>query len=210
MNTFPITAQTKFKHAAILRAIRKCGSVADFAKTVGISASNACKLSNMRWCPPSQPNSHWSIEKFNFFKAAIEKLTGESYQSLFPNELRATVSLNTFAETVEQTKEVPLAGLIEYSENRRERLLLPCPSEKAESSELREDLIKVLQTLPIRERTVMEFRWGLGDDTSGPHTLTETAKHIGRTKERVRQIELRAIRSLQQPSRSAILCEHLD
>jgi RNA polymerase primary sigma factor len=61
----------------------------------------------------------------------------------------------------------------------------------------------LLETLAPRERRVLQLRFGLGDGHE--RTLEEVGKRFGVTRERVRQIEAKALRKLRQPARSAAL-----
>lgn len=63
----------------------------------------------------------------------------------------------------------------------------------------REEIEKVLQTLTPREEKVIRLRYGLDDNR--PRTLEEVGKEFGVTRERIRQIEAKAIRRLRHPSR---------
>jgi len=82
------------------------------------------------------------------------------------------------------------------------------PSEIADQHLLREEIRKVLGQLTLRERQVIELRFGLVDDHD--HTLEEVGKKLRVTRERVRQIEERAIRKLRHPQASRILKDYLD
>ena len=82
------------------------------------------------------------------------------------------------------------------------------PMEITDQQLLREEIRKVLNQLTIRERQVIELRFGLVDDHD--HTLEEVGKKLKVTRERVRQIEERAIRKLRHPQASRILKEYLD
>ncbi len=82
------------------------------------------------------------------------------------------------------------------------------PSEVADQHLLREEIRKVLGQLTLRERQVIELRFGLVDDHD--HTLEEVGKKLKVTRERVRQIEERAIRKLRHPQASRILKDYLD
>jgi RNA polymerase primary sigma factor len=73
---------------------------------------------------------------------------------------------------------------------------------------LREEIRKVLGQLTMRERQVIELRFGLVDDHD--HTLEEVGKKLKVTRERVRQIEERAIRKLRHPAASRILKDYLE
>ncbi len=82
------------------------------------------------------------------------------------------------------------------------------PVEVADQHLLREEIRKVLNQLTVRERQVIELRFGLLDDHD--HTLEEVGKKLKVTRERVRQIEERAIRKLRHPQASRILKDYLD
>ena len=66
----------------------------------------------------------------------------------------------------------------------------------------------MLKTLSYREREIIKLRYGLGDGYS--YTLEEVGHIFKVTRERIRQIEAKAVRKLQQPSRSAELIGFLD
>lgn len=82
------------------------------------------------------------------------------------------------------------------------------PSETTDRALLREEVRRVLNNLTLRERQVIELRFGLVDDHD--HTLEEVGKKLKVTRERVRQIEERAIRKLRHPQSSRILRDYLD
>ena len=82
------------------------------------------------------------------------------------------------------------------------------PAEITDQQLLREEIRKVLGQLTLRERQVIELRFGLVDDHD--HTLEEVGKKLHVTRERVRQIEERAIRKLRHPQASRILMDYLD
>lgn len=82
------------------------------------------------------------------------------------------------------------------------------PVEVTEHQMLRNELRKALTQLTTRERQVIELRFGLADDHD--HTLEEVGKKLKVTRERVRQIEERAIRKLRHPGASRFLKDYLD
>ena len=82
------------------------------------------------------------------------------------------------------------------------------PSVGAAQEMLRGRITKVLKTLSYREREIIKLRYGLGDGYS--YTLEEVGHIFKVTRERIRQIEAKAVRKLQQPSRSAELVGFLD
>lgn len=73
------------------------------------------------------------------------------------------------------------------------------PAEVAEANMLREQLISVLSTLTPREEKVLRLRYGIDD--SHPRTLEEVGKEFNVTRERIRQIEAKALRKLRHPNR---------
>lgn len=82
------------------------------------------------------------------------------------------------------------------------------PAESASYNMLRQQLNEVMATLTPRECKVLRLRFGLEDGR--PHTLEEVGKEFDVTRERVRQIESKALRKLRHPSRSKILKDFLN
>ncbi len=82
------------------------------------------------------------------------------------------------------------------------------PAESASYNMLRQQLNEVMQTLSPRECKVLRLRFGLEDGRA--HTLEEVGKEFDVTRERVRQIEAKALRKLRHPSRSKILKDFLN
>ena len=82
------------------------------------------------------------------------------------------------------------------------------PQEAAAFAILKEQLISILDTLTPREEMVIRMRYGLDD--GHPRTLEEVGKAFGVTRERIRQIEAKALRKLRHPSRSRKLRDYVD
>ena len=82
------------------------------------------------------------------------------------------------------------------------------PEEYTENEILKEEIKEVLQTLQPREQEVLELRFGLIDGTC--HTLEDVGKRFSVTRERIRQIEAKALRKLRHPSRAKKLRDFLD
>ncbi|MEE8826903.1 MAG: RNA polymerase sigma factor RpoD [Eubacteriales bacterium] len=84
----------------------------------------------------------------------------------------------------------------------------PVPADAAAFTLLKEQLVEVLDTLTDREQQVLRLRFGLDDGRA--RTLEEVGKEFHVTRERIRQIEAKALRKLRQPSRSRKLKDYLD
>jgi len=84
----------------------------------------------------------------------------------------------------------------------------PAPAEAASFTLLKEQLVDVLSTLTSREEKVLRLRFGLDDGRA--RTLEEVGKEFQVTRERIRQIEAKALRKLRHPSRSKKLKDYLD
>lgn len=85
---------------------------------------------------------------------------------------------------------------------------IPAPSDAAAFTLLKEQLMEVLDTLTDREEKVLRLRFGLDDGRA--RTLEEVGKEFNVTRERIRQIEAKALRKLRHPSRSKKLKDYLE
>ena len=85
---------------------------------------------------------------------------------------------------------------------------VPVPADAAAFTLLKEQLVEVLGTLTEREQKVLRLRFGLDDGRA--RTLEEVGKEFSVTRERIRQIEAKALRKLRHPSRSRKLKDYLD
>ncbi|MFC1613911.1 sigma-70 family RNA polymerase sigma factor [Gemmatimonadota bacterium] len=108
-----------------------------------------------------------------------------------------TVSLNDFVKDCDDS---PLGELIEDTE-------IDSPAANAAFSMLRDQISTVLSTLTTREAKVIRLRFGIED--SCPRTLEEVGAIFNVTRERVRQIEAKALSKLRHPSRSGILRQYI-
>jgi RNA polymerase primary sigma factor len=85
---------------------------------------------------------------------------------------------------------------------------LPVPAEAASDQLLREQISSILDTLNPRESRILQLRFGLRNERT--HTLEEVGRKFGVTRERIRQIEAKALRKLRHPSRAKKLRDYLD
>ncbi|MEE9528631.1 MAG: sigma-70 family RNA polymerase sigma factor, partial [Dehalococcoidia bacterium] len=84
----------------------------------------------------------------------------------------------------------------------------PAPTEVASQQLLKEQVDKVLDELSEREKRVIQLRFGLKD--GHPRTLEEVGKEFSVTRERIRQIEAKALRKLRHPQHSRKLRDYLE
>jgi RNA polymerase primary sigma factor len=86
--------------------------------------------------------------------------------------------------------------------------ITPSPSQLVYENMLRERVNEVLSTLSPREARILRLRFGLDNDR--PYTLEEVGQKFGLTRERIRQIEGKALRRLRHPCRARMLREYLE
>jgi RNA polymerase nonessential primary-like sigma factor len=82
------------------------------------------------------------------------------------------------------------------------------PEQYATQNALRQDMVELLDTLPQRERDVVAMRYGL--HTGQAYSLSEIGKILELSRERVRQIEARALQKLRQPKRRSLVADYLE
>jgi RNA polymerase primary sigma factor len=132
-----------------------------------------------------------------------EELATEMHTSLrkIGEIIKANQQPSSLETPIEEERESCLGDFIEDEK-------LPQPVEVAIDRGLEEELRDLLASLPARERRIVELRFGLIDGRS--RTLEEVGWEFGVTRERVRQIEAKALRKLRHPKRSKKLREYLD
>lgn len=113
------------------------------------------------------------------------------------DEVKIVVALNAPSDTVSLDRPVGDDGAAELSDFVQDGEAADPFSRVAERAR-REELIRALETLDRREQTVLVLRYGL--DEKPPRTLSVVGAHLGITRERVRQIETRALSKLRHPS----------
>ena len=147
-----------------------------------------------RWDESAQvwKESHLLAQKFDKAKAAEKHLTPEAF--LTSDEL---VSLET---PIGEEEDSHLGDFIQDES-------IPTPVEATNQTLLHEQLDEVVSTLTEREQRVIKLRFGWDDGR--PRTLEEVGKEFNVTRERIRQIEAKALRKLRHPNRSRKLKDFL-
>ena len=126
---------------------------------------------------------------------------------------RARISVDKVREII-RISQVPLSLEAPIGDEESSRLgdfvedaTIQAPDEIVLQGLLRDDLEEVMSTLSDRERTVLKLRFGLDD--GHPRTLEEVGRVFAVTRERIRQIEAKALRKLKHPTRAKKLREYL-
>jgi RNA polymerase primary sigma factor len=125
----------------------------------------------------------------------VSKEVGMSAQEVnrITGLLRNPVSLD---QPIEEGEGRSLSGIIEAKAE-------PSPADRMDIEVLKSKVTEILETLPAREKEILKLRYGIGE--GGVHTLDEIGRMFKVSRERVRQIELKAIRKLQVPDRRRTL-----
>jgi RNA polymerase sigma factor (sigma-70 family) len=189
----------------LVTAIEQVGykSVAEFSRDIGLTAQEISSFVALRKAPINQdgefcpnakkimealgaaPSDLWTTEQLNM------KLKRNTTQDLFSAPTIQAILGGNVAQ---------LEGSV-YEESEK-------PEEVLNKKELKAELEKVLGTLTPREAKVLQLRFGL--DGCEEHTLGEVGDMLNIGKERVRQIEAKALRNMRHPSRSTIFREYAD
>jgi len=174
----------------ILKAIEGHGytNMAKFAKDEGMSLTGLYELVNLKTAPIGVEGE--------FIKAAKElmEILGACPIDLWTTE-QLTLALRKNSIEKELSKEALQIALQSDA-----RSLIGLPYEEVSEQEQTELVKDVLDSLTPREAKVLRIRFGIGDEEE--HSLEEAGKRFNVSKERIRQIESKALRHMRHPSRS--------
>jgi RNA polymerase primary sigma factor len=155
------------------------------------------------------------IETMNKYKRVQRKLEQELERTPTAEEIAKEMGIEVAkANEIEKISQetTSLETTVGKEEDSRLKEFIPdestlSPFDSASHELLKEHIVNVLDSLNPRERRVLELRFGLRDGKS--RTLEEVGKEFGVTRERIRQIEAKALRKLRHPSRSKRLRDYL-
>ena len=170
-------------------------AIADQARTIRVPVHMADRIRHMY-------KTMYALEQRFGRSPTLEELAREMDIELKKVRWMQRVAMNPVSlETpVSEDEETELGMLVEDESS-------PSPSQVVYQQMLKERIEEVLSTLSPREARVLRMRFGLDDDR--PYTLEEVGRKFGLTRERIRQIEGKALRRLRQPRRARLLKEYL-
>ncbi|GMR18921.1 MAG: RNA polymerase sigma factor RpoD [Patescibacteria group bacterium] len=155
------------------------------------------------------------IETINKFNRTQRQLEQEFDREPTPEEIAKVMEITPEkAREIVKISQRPTSLETPIGEEKDSRLKdfvadeeVSAPTDDTSKELLKQQLLGVLETLSPREQKVIELRFGLRDGK--PRTLEAVGKEFGVTRERIRQIEAKAIRKLRHPSRSKIIKDYL-
>ncbi|PIU68893.1 RNA polymerase sigma factor RpoD [candidate division WWE3 bacterium CG06_land_8_20_14_3_00_42_16] len=156
------------------------------------------------------------VEVINRFIRVSRKMSQELGREPTPEEVAKKIGVDPAkAREIVKVSQEPTSLETPVGEEEDSRLgefladeIIKAPDEIASRELLKEHIDEILETLSLRERKVLELRFGLRDDRQ--RTLEEVGKEFGVTRERIRQIEAKALRKLKHPTRSKKLKDYLE
>lgn len=201
--TMKIAYQIRAKNGALWEAAERVGGARALGKYLGLRYEYIIGLLNMRLYPGFRREST-SID-WSTVESRLVRLTGLTLEDVFPPELA----------TSEFMKEPRVRTVIadiqpEQLSKAHERLALPpIQEERSAAQELEGRATAVVDTLTSREAEIIKRRFGMAP-YGYEHTLDEITAQQKVGKERIRQIQARALRKLRHPTRSRQLLPFLD
>ena len=188
-----ITAELRIKHGIFYEACQQHGGIKPFAAKIGIGYQTLFKWLHMRQCPTPGVFNQWYTKKV---EKRLERFTGVSAQELFPQQLKEFTKLDRPTRFV-SVKDIEIQALEWMASDLSARLTTSDPASDAITSEIREKVRDAVGTLTERQQLIIDARFNRG------LTYEETGRELGVAKERVRQLEMKAIRALRESNACA-------
>jgi len=182
----------------LLSAIEDAGykSQAEFARAAGLTDTQVTAVVGLRACPIRNDGTFTEVAQI------MMEVLGACPSDLWTNEQLSMRLKNNSAEgEMSKAELLPALGM-----NPIDMVEFKAPDEYLEDNEKVNAVAKTLKTLTFREQMVLNQRFGINEEEK---TLDEVGKAIGFTRERVRQIEAKALRKMRHPSRSDDLKTYL-
>ncbi len=156
------------------------------------------------------------VETINRIVRAIRELVQELGREPTPEEIADRVQMPVMkVKNIQKISKEPISLETPVGEEEDSHLrdfiedkTAPSPLDVAIQDDLKEQVDSILHTLSPKEEKILRLRFGIGNDI--PHTLEEVGQEFAVTRERIRQIEVKALRKLKHPSRSRWLKELIE
>ncbi len=187
------------KNNVMLKAMKENGfmTAVSLSKAAEVSINAVSEYLSLR----SIPFSKRKQEEFKETIIKISKVLKRLPEDLFP-EQHLKKALNKNKATIEMSTQ-DVSKILEYKKNPQDLIEF-----KEGKNDLKIKIKRLLETLSEREQLVLKHRFGLGGIAT--KTLEQITEVVGVSRERVRQIEAKALRRLRHPSRTKNLREHLE
>ena len=183
----------------LLSAIEDAGykSQAEFARAAGLTNNQVTSLVALRTCPIRNNG------EFNDVAQTIMEVLGACPTDLWTNEQLSMRLKNNSAEgEMSKAELLPALGM-----NPIELVEFKDPDAEIQQADQVKLVAKTLKTLTFKEQMVLGKRFGINEEEK---TLDQIAEEMGYTRERIRQLEARALRKMRHPSRSDELAQLLE
>ncbi len=156
------------------------------------------------------------VETINRIVRSVRELVQELGREPTPDEIAKRVKMPVEkVKNIQKLSKEPISLETPVGEEEDSHLgdfiedkTAPSPLEEAIQDDLKEQIDRVLKDLSPKEEKILRMRFGIGDDV--PHTLEEVGQEFAVTRERIRQIEVKALRKLKHPSKSQSLREFIE
>ena len=202
---------SKAKNAVLSDMVDNCGSILIASALIGVSTNTFSAWLNFRRSPKlvddggkRRRGGGLSFEKWQQVIVALERETGKDVSEIF---CLTKAEMGLFRDVRSVTKEIDSEQLLRHM-GHREIGYESNLGQNIEGDEAKDALRKAIKCLSCREREIINLRYGLKDGYS--HTYEEIGHIFSLSRERVRQIEARAIRKLQMPENAAGLVGHVE
>lgn len=173
------------------RRLQRQMTQGQLAKATGISSAMVCQIENLRSTNPATPSV---LKIAAYFQVEPETLVPKWLKLITPHIGWRDAQSEFTAAQLENASPIESAGLLEAPED---------VVGDVEQRELEAAVSNALSKLSFREREIIKLRYGIGTGAGiTPKTYSEIAKVFKLTRERVRQIGLKALQKLQNPSRA--------
>jgi hypothetical protein len=189
-DTINVTAITKLKHTELLELSRLFGGVRQLAIHLGISPAILYKWVSLQQTPPERPSKspYWPDSRIDALERDLLLLTEKTLEELFPQALVSAVVAG-IPKSREDRREIETGALLGYATRTSLRLEYPDQDARLDNELLSE---KCRQCLPPREKTAIYLRYDQGK------TLAEAGVAMRTSRERIRQLESKALKRMQR------------